>query len=59
MSELGKWFKAKHSKYRHFYIEDEAICGSRAKSNDIPRQVGFWEYCPKCKTKKARIKRDL
>jgi len=54
----GKSFKARHSKYRHFYIGDKTVCGSKAKSNNVPREIGFWEYCRKCKTIKAKIARE-
>jgi len=57
---IGQWLKAKRSKYKHFYVSNEAICGSAvvAYSPTESRKRAGYQYCPTCKAKKAQLEKD-
>jgi len=45
------WLKAKQSKYKHFYRNGMAICGSPAKAYselDLHKQIERAPKCPTC-----------
>jgi hypothetical protein len=56
MMKAGQWLKAKRSKYKHFYIDGTAVCGSETTPN-ISKKVWRYEYCRKCKNKKAEMEK--
>jgi len=61
MSNTGKWLKAKRSKYKHFYINNAAVCGSEVEASLILSKQARcnYQYCPRCKTKKVQIEKDV
>lgn len=54
---MNQWCKAKHSKYRHFYVDGKAICGSKAKaypSSHTYKHAFCGKYCRKCQSLKPQ-----